>query len=111
MNSRGPKRNRRATGAATSDPFPLHHDRIMFLVRSKPSPSDLYVSLEVEGKEILRETGEDLKRFSTPLYDVSAYRGKQAVLKVVDNNRDRNGVIHVDAFCSSFIHVGAKSAK
>ena len=99
------------TGSVTSAPFTIQREQLMFMVMGKESPSDLFVSVSVDGKEILRATGSDPDRFQTYMFDVSRYKGKQATIYIIDNNSQEDGRISVDGFCYSPLIKGGTPAR
>lgn len=95
-------------GTMTSVPFTLERDRIMFMVMGKPSMTDLYVSVEIDGKEILRVTGSSPDYYQQHMFDVSRYKGKRARIRIVDSDDGRDGHISADGFCYSSLVKGGK---
>lgn len=83
-------------GALTSKNFTIERDYINFLVGGGTA-DDLYAELIVEGKSIYRSRSlfesETLQWMS---WDVKQYRGKQAQIRIVDNQRGGWGHILID---------------
>ena len=98
-----------ATGTLRSNPFLLRYTHLMFMLMGREDRANLYVAVEVDGKEILRETGTHPSQFSTAIYDVSKYKGKKAVVVIVDNSAEDD--IQVDGICWGSNLAGAKIAE
>jgi hypothetical protein len=92
-------RGDRATGRLVSQSFTLTEDRIVFLIGGGRGRSDLYVALEVAGSEVERVTGDEAERMHEVTWDVSAFRGRDARIVVVDERKGGWGHINVDGFC------------
>lgn len=88
-------------GTLTSSPFTIERDFINFLIGGGIR-SDVYMSLEVEGQNVFISRpiveSEALHQLS---WDVKNYKGKKAVIKIVDNQRGEWGHILVDQIVMS----------
>lgn len=83
-------------GTLTSSPFKIKSNYINFLIGGGTSP-DLYIELVIDGKTIYKNSpfseGNQLEWMT---WDVSKYLGKQAYLRIVDNDRGKWGHILID---------------
>lgn len=86
----------RAVGTLTSSPFTLVGERMLLMVAGGHDPDHLRVSLVVDGERRFSETGARSEIFGRREWDVSALRGKQAVLEIVDQVDGNWGHIMVD---------------
>lgn len=84
----------RATGEMTSQPFIISHNAINFLAAGHNKPDSLMICLIVDGKVVRSTTGDNPKVFKWNGWDVTEFRGRQASIRVIDN--DPQGVIAID---------------
>jgi hypothetical protein len=68
-------------GSALSPPFLIDRNRLGFLVGGGRSCK---VQLQIEGRPVLEQTGLDSEHLADVVWDVSAYRGKEARLALLD---------------------------
>ncbi|WP_309075254.1 GH32 C-terminal domain-containing protein [Paenarthrobacter sp.] len=68
---------------------------------AKIRSSETTVNLVVNGQTVRTATGSDSEHLSWNAWDVSAYKGSQATIRIVDNNRGGWGHILADEFVSS----------
>jgi fructan beta-fructosidase len=68
---------------------------------AKVRSSETTVNLVVNGQTVRTATGADSERLAWTAWDVSAYKGSQATIRIVDNNRGGWGHILADEFVSS----------
>jgi non-lysosomal glucosylceramidase len=89
-----------ATGELRSPVFTIQGDALGLLVGGGSDVSKVFVALVlVEGdREVRRATGENREVMRPVRWDVTAFRGKQAYLRVVDNATGGWGHINVDDF-------------
>ena len=84
-------------GTLTSKPFRIERDYINFLIGGGMS-QDTYIELLVNGQSVHKThnliESETLQLMS---WDVKAYKGQEAILRIVDNQRGSWGHILVDA--------------
>ncbi len=84
-------------GTLTSKPFRIERDYINFLIGGSMS-QDTYIELLVNGQSVHKThnliESETLQLMS---WDVKAYKGQEAILRIVDNQRGSWGHILVDA--------------
>lgn len=85
-----------ATGKLRSAPFPLSGDVLVLRIAGGEDAARLFVALEVEGERKLRATGKQSDLMGRASFDLRPYRGKQAVLEIVDNATEPWGYLAVD---------------
>lgn len=68
---------------------------------AKVRSSETTVNLVVDGQTVRTATGADSEHLKWNAWDVSAYKGSQATIRIVDNNRGGWGHILADEFVSS----------
>ena len=88
----------RPTGTLTSIPFEITGDRIAFLVGGGRWMNKEYVALVVDGEEVLTATGKHNETMRQEIWDVSAYKGKQAQIRITDSHSGGWGHINADDF-------------
>ena len=85
-----------ARGTLTSPTFKIEKNYINFLIGGGKS-IDTYIEMIVDGKSVLRSTSLFESETLQPLtWDVKAYKGKDAIIKIVDLQRGNWGHIVVD---------------
>lgn len=106
--ARAPKGSR---GTLTSEPFKIEGDKIGFLIGAGSDTKKCYVSIiDEKGNELVRRGNDE---FSVAGYydsmhrvavDVSAYKGKKARVKIVDedNGTDNYNYLNVDDFIINY---------
>ena len=92
-----------SVGTLTSPAFTIERAYINFLIGGGGDSQNLYMTLTVDGEEVLRAAalteGDELLR---PAYwDVRPWAGKEAVLRIVDTATGRWGHINVDEIVQS----------
>ncbi|GAA4487555.1 GH32 C-terminal domain-containing protein [Microbacterium panaciterrae] len=94
-----------ATGVLTSPSFPITRDHLDFLIGGGNHPSDspdpTAVELVVNGQVVASATGRNSETLNWTSWDVSAYRGQNATIRVVDENTGGWGHILADQFVQS----------
>lgn len=70
---------------------------------AQPRSSETTVNLMVNGQAVRTTTGSDSEHLDWKTWDVSAYEGSQATIRIVDNNRGGWGHILADEFVASDI--------
>jgi levanase len=70
---------------------------------AKPRSSETTVNLMVNGQAVRTTTGSDSEHLDWKAWDVSAFKGSQATIRIVDNNRGGWGHILADEFVASDI--------
>jgi hypothetical protein len=96
VNSFHPTLGDRATGTLRSPPFQILGDRITLRVAGGHDAKRLRVSLSIDGERVFNETGRTSDRFTRRQWDTQPYRGKSAVLEVVDEATESFGYIALD---------------
>jgi hypothetical protein len=96
LNSYHPALGNAATGSLRSPPFVLLGDKLLLRVAGGRDAQNLRVDLHVEGERRFTTTGKRGDRMSRRAWDISAWRGRQAVLEVVDESTDAWGYIALD---------------
>jgi hypothetical protein len=83
------------TGTLTSIPFQLKGNRISFLVGGGKHLKSEYVALLIEGREVLKATGRHNEQMQREVWDVTAFKGKQA--QIIINDQLPRGWGHINA--------------
>lgn len=87
-----------AVGTLTSPEIKIGSDYLMFLVAGGDTPAKLAVQLIIDGKVVMEATGKKSQHFSNVVWDVKKFKGKNAVIRIVDDAKDEWGYIAVDHF-------------
>ncbi len=87
----------KATGTLTSPNFKITENFIAFLIAGGNHPGKTAVQLMVDGKSVMEATGDDSLKFRPVLWDVSAFKGKSASIRIIDSEIARGGMIAVDS--------------
>lgn len=74
----------RGRGKAVSPSFVLNGSRLRFLIGGGDYPDTCVLRLIVDGKPVLSATGNNSDRLQPVEWDISAYRGKSAIVEIVD---------------------------
>jgi len=85
----------RATGTITSPPFELQGDLLLLWVGGGRDPQRLRVSLIVEGTRVASATGHNHEVLGRRAWNITSFKGKTAILEVVDDSPDVWGHIMV----------------
>ncbi len=85
----------RQRGTLTSIPFRVEGDRITFLIGGGNRLEDEYIALVIDGKEVLRATGNDDESMHRQSWDVTAYKGK--IARIIINDQFSGGWGHINA--------------
>ena len=72
------------TGTLTSPAFTIERNYIRMLIAGGNKPDACFVELIVDGKSVAKLTGDNSTVMKEQWMDVSAYQGKRAVLRLVD---------------------------
>lgn len=99
----------KGTGTLISPTFRIERKYLNFLISG--GFEDVYVTLLVDGKEVFREMGLKNRKMSWVSKDLSAYKGKLAQIKIVDNSVTGWGFIDADYFCLSDNPIGVNKKK
>ena len=96
----------RPTGTLTSPPFTIERDYITFLIGGGGHKGKTCMNLLIDGKIVLSATGPNLQPGGSEFlnwenWDVRQYKGKKAVLQIVDAASGGWGHINVDQIAQS----------
>lgn len=90
-----------ATGTLTSPGLKLTHPYIGFLVAGGNHPGKTAVQLVIGGKVVRESTGANDLTLRETVWDVAEFKGKTAVIRIVDNEAGSWGIIAADHFVFS----------
>lgn len=90
-----------ATGSLTSPPIRLDLPYLAFLVAGGNHPGRAAVQLLVDGKVVRQATGNGNLTLGEVVWDIAEFRGKQGVLRILDNQKGAWGIIAADHFVLS----------
>jgi len=90
-----------ATGTLTSPELKLTHPYIGFLVAGGNHPGKTAVQLIIAGKVVRESTGANDLTLRETVWDVAEFKGKTAVIRIVDNDVGPWGIIAADHFVFS----------
>ncbi len=88
-------------GSFTSPEFIIKRKYLNFLIGGGADMDRVYIALFVDGKEVKRSAGNNRRVLDYECWDVKAYKGKKAQIKMVDNSKDGWGFINADFFFQS----------
>lgn len=94
-----------AIGTLTSEAVPLPYGEslyVSFLVGGGCDPLAVYIEVLIDGVSVDRETGRCNERMYNATFDLSAFAGRAAVFRIVDNSRANWGRINIDHFSFSW---------
>ncbi len=94
----GQRQGDRPTGTLTSVLFEIKSDRISFLIGGGKHAEKETVALLVDGKPVLSVTGRGHESLQQQVWDVGAYKGKQAHILITDWHSGGWGHINADDF-------------
>lgn len=84
------------TGTLTSPGFKIKKNLIAFMIGGGGIMEKTGVNLKVGGKIVLSATGKNQEQLVPIVWDVKAFKGKTAILEIVDNETGGWGHINVD---------------
>lgn len=87
-----------AEGTLTSPEFTIDKNYILFLIAGGDTPGKTAVQLLLDGKVALEATGKKSQNFSNVVWDVTKFKGQNAVIRLVDDAKGEWGYIAVDHF-------------
>lgn len=89
-------------GRLVSEAFTIRRNRIVFLIGGGNGSAATGVALEVDGQRVLFEPGHavstDSEKMSRVVWDVSRWKGRQAVIVIDDADRGPWGHVNCDDF-------------
>ena len=83
-------------GSITSQSFTINKDAINFKIGGGNHRGRTYIALVIDGKHIREAEGNNTVELLWKGWDVSAYKGQEAQLKIVDKHTGEWGYIMVD---------------
>ena len=89
------------TGSFTSPEFVIQRKYINFLIGGGADINNVYIALLIDGKEVKRSAGFNRRVMVNEFWDVSAFKGKKAGIRIVDNSKEGWGFINADFFYQS----------
>jgi quinoprotein glucose dehydrogenase len=89
------------TGSLTSPEFAVTRPHLAFLIAGGDHRGETCVQLLVDGKVVREATGARTLEFRQVNWDVSEFRGRRAVLRILDRRTDGWGIIAADHFVLS----------
>ncbi|MCD4720306.1 MAG: hypothetical protein K8S13_10690 [Desulfobacula sp.] len=88
----------RPTGTLTSVSFVVSRDQIVFLIGGGKHSDKEYAALVVDGKEVMKTTGNRKETMHEVVWDVRKFAGKQAQIVIKDLHHSGWGHINADDF-------------
>ncbi len=85
-----------AIGRMVSPPFQLRADYLNFLIGGGSHAGRTCMNLSVDGRVVRTATGAASETLTWRSWDVSEWKGREAVLEIVDDHREGWGHINVD---------------
>lgn len=89
------------TGSLISPSFKMKKTRIAFLIGGGEKPEKACVNLKIGGKIVRSATGRNEEQLMPVVWDVKEFKGKTAILEIIDNETAGWGHINVDQFVFS----------
>jgi uncharacterized protein (DUF608 family) len=90
-----------STGTLTSPEFKIKKNNIAFLIGGGEFKETACVNLKIDGKIVMTATGQNREQMMPVVWKVNGYKGKKAVIEIVDNESGAWGHINVDQFVFS----------
>lgn len=90
-----------ASGTLISPEFTISQPHIAFLIAGGNHPGKTAAQLLIADKVVMETTGNNSVELARTSWDVTQYMGKQAVIRIIDNETGGWGVIMVDEFTFS----------
>jgi hypothetical protein len=88
----------RAAGALRSERFKLDGDVLTFRISGGGHAAGVSVTLLVEDKPVLSASGCDQELMGRRVWNIAQYRGRDAVLEIMDRGRGRWAHVNADEF-------------
>ena len=90
-----------ATGTLTSPEIKLTRPYLAFLISGGSKIETLAVQLLIDNKIVRSATGYDGLNMKTVVWDIAEFKGKKAIIRIMDNEKGSWGFIAVDRFVLS----------
>jgi quinoprotein glucose dehydrogenase len=87
-----------AVGTLTSPEITLDKNYLLFLIAGGNTAGKTAVQLLIDDKVVLEATGEKSQSFTRVVWDVTKFKGKSAVIRLVDDANGEWGYIAADHF-------------
>lgn len=84
------------TGKAVSRSFVITRNYIHFLIGGGKHPEKTCINLVIDGQPVRTATGRNEERLLAEHWNVSEFRGREALLEIVDTAQDGWGHINID---------------
>ena len=94
-------RHDQGTGTLTGPAFTIDKPFLHFLIGGGKDPEKLYIELLINNKRVFSETGANSEELKWKSWDLSQYKGQQAVIRIVDNSTGGWGHICIDQIIAS----------
>ncbi|MDD5688373.1 MAG: GH116 family glycosyl hydrolase [Elusimicrobia bacterium] len=85
-----------ATGTLTSKEFLITHKYIVFYIGGGNYKKSTCINMKIDGKVVCSSTGKKAEKLELAFWDVRQYKGKKAVIEIIDNEKGGWGHINVD---------------
>lgn len=90
-----------ATGKLTSKPFKITDDYIVFKIGGGAHENKTCINLVINNKVVRTATGENSETLKDASWNVKEFKGKQAVIEIVDAEKGGWGHINIDHIAQS----------
>ncbi len=87
-----------SVGTLQSPEFRIDENYILFLIAGGDTPGKTAVQLLLDGKVVMEATGKKSQSFNNVVWDVSKFKGQNAVIRLVDEAKGEWGYIAADHF-------------
>lgn len=95
--------NDKPQGTLTSKPFRIEKRYIGFLIGGGKHKNETCINLRIGGKVVRTALGKNREQLEPASWDVAEFKGKEAVIEIVDRNSEGWGHINVDQIVFSDI--------
>ncbi len=96
INSYAPDKGDLLVGTLTSPPVKLEGDIMLLDIGGGKYKETTYVALYVDGMEVARSSGTNTEYLTRRSWNIRRYKGKNGIIKIVDNAKGSWGHILVD---------------
>ena len=87
-----------AVGTLTSPEIKLDKNYLLFLIAGGDMPGKTAVQLLVDDKVVMEATGKQTQAFTRVVWDLTKFKGRSAVIRIVDQAKGEWGFIAADHF-------------